>query len=332
MDGRRKVRLLLPPGWSRHAERTWPALWLLHGGVDDYTAWTRDTDVAELTAGTGVIVVMPDGGRCGNYSDWWNYGNGGPPRWETFHMTELRRILERDYRAGTRRVIAGNSMGGLGAMLYAARFPGAFAPRRRSAATSTPCTATSRATTRPAGGRPWPAPAPTGDGCGATPTTRPRSGAPTTRPTSRGGCAASGSGWRAATAGPGRSAGCRSPTRWRPRERPRARVRGPAAHPRHPGDRPLLRRAARLALLAARPARGIPDAHGRPWARLRFRVPAHFARLAARYVTGTGRTRHRFAICPAPLASGIAPPASSRVRARGRTHFETGPRPRLSRL
>ncbi|GAA0581673.1 alpha/beta hydrolase [Actinomadura livida] len=121
-----KVRLLLPPGWTKDTDRTWPTLWLLHGGVDGYTAWTRDTDVAELTARTGVIVVMPNGGRCGNYSDWWNYGEGGTPQWETFHMTELRRILERDYNAGQRRVIAGNSMGGLGAMLYAARFPGMF--------------------------------------------------------------------------------------------------------------------------------------------------------------------------------------------------------------
>ncbi|WP_346047682.1 alpha/beta hydrolase family protein [Actinomadura chokoriensis] len=126
MGGDQKVRLLLPRGWSKDARRTWPALWLLHGGVDDYTAWTRDTDVADLTARSGVIVVMPNGGRCGNYSDWWNYGNGGSPRWETFHMTELRRILESGYRAGDDRVVAGNSMGGLGAMLYAARFPGMF--------------------------------------------------------------------------------------------------------------------------------------------------------------------------------------------------------------
>ncbi|MFE9100827.1 alpha/beta hydrolase [Actinomadura geliboluensis] len=126
MDGRQQVRLLLPRGWSRDGHRTWPTLWLLHGGVDDYTAWTRDTDVARLTAGSGVIVVMPNGGRCGNYSDWWNYGRGGPPRWETFHLTELRHLLERDYRAGTGRVVAGNSMGGLGAMLYAARHPGMF--------------------------------------------------------------------------------------------------------------------------------------------------------------------------------------------------------------
>ncbi|MGI5164152.1 alpha/beta hydrolase [Spirillospora sp. CA-253888] len=123
---RRKVRLLTPRGWSRGASRTWPVLWLLHGGVDDYTAWTRETDVERLTAASDVLVVMPDGGRCGNYSDWWNYGRGGPPRWETFHMDEVRRILERDYRAGSARVIAGNSMGGLGTMEYAARFPGFF--------------------------------------------------------------------------------------------------------------------------------------------------------------------------------------------------------------
>ncbi|MEU9018005.1 alpha/beta hydrolase family protein [Actinomadura sp. NPDC048394] len=127
MGAQEKVRLLLPPGWSRTADRRWPTLWLLHGGVDDYTAWTRDTDVAELTAHSPVIVVMPEGGRCGNYSDWWNYGNGGSPEWETFHMKELRTILENGYRANGHRVVAGNSMGGLGAMLYAARFPGMFA-------------------------------------------------------------------------------------------------------------------------------------------------------------------------------------------------------------
>ena len=123
---REKVRLLLPRGWSRGSSRTWPTLWLLHGGADDYTAWTRDTDVERLTRDSGVLVVMPNGGRCGNYSDWWNHGKGGPPAWERFHMVEVRGILERHYGAGRRRVIAGNSMGGLGTMLYAARFPGMF--------------------------------------------------------------------------------------------------------------------------------------------------------------------------------------------------------------
>ncbi|MCW2885164.1 MAG: S-formylglutathione hydrolase FrmB [Streptosporangiaceae bacterium] len=126
IDGVQKVRLLLPRGWSKSAHRTWPVLWLLHGGADDYTAWTKNTDVADLARDSGVIVVMPNGGRCGDYTDWWNYGNGGSPQWETFHMTDLRQILERGYRAGKARAIAGNSMGGLGAIEYAARFPGMF--------------------------------------------------------------------------------------------------------------------------------------------------------------------------------------------------------------
>jgi S-formylglutathione hydrolase FrmB len=121
-----RVRLLLPAEWSRSAHRSWPVLWLLHGGFDDYTAWTVKGNAARLTAASGAIVVMPDAGRCGWYSNWWNHGRGGSPKWETFHLTEVRKLLERGYHAGTKRVIAGQSMGGFGAMSYAARHPGMF--------------------------------------------------------------------------------------------------------------------------------------------------------------------------------------------------------------
>ncbi|MFI7299542.1 alpha/beta hydrolase-fold protein [Streptomyces sp. NPDC050121] len=40
----------------------------------------------------------------------------GPPVWETFHLGELRPLLEHSYGAGTRRVVAGLSMGGLGSL------------------------------------------------------------------------------------------------------------------------------------------------------------------------------------------------------------------------
>jgi diacylglycerol O-acyltransferase / trehalose O-mycolyltransferase len=69
---------------------------------------------------------MPEGGEVGFYSDWYNRGRGGPPRWETFHLLELGQLLERNYRAGSRRAVAGLSMGGLGAVAYAARHPGLF--------------------------------------------------------------------------------------------------------------------------------------------------------------------------------------------------------------
>ena len=125
------VRLLLPAGWSRTAVaagRTWPALWLLHGlgrGAD-HTSWTANTALERMAGGHGVIVVMPEGGRYGHYSDWWNRGLGGPPRWETFHLVELRTLLERRYGAGTERAIAGAGMGGTGALAYTARHRGLF--------------------------------------------------------------------------------------------------------------------------------------------------------------------------------------------------------------
>jgi len=122
-----KVRLLTPDGWDqRRPGQHWPVLYLLHGCCDDYTSWIRETDVEDLPALRRVLVVMPDGGRAGFYSDWWNNGRAGPPRWERFHLRELRSLLEERYGAGPQRAIAGPSMGGFGALSYAARNPGMF--------------------------------------------------------------------------------------------------------------------------------------------------------------------------------------------------------------
>ncbi|MQY09305.1 alpha/beta hydrolase [Actinomadura macrotermitis] len=119
------VRLLLPKGWSRTASRTWPVVFALQGGRDDYTSWTRETDIEGLAARWDVIVVMPTGGINGSYTDWWNDGKGGTPRWESFHTGELVEMLK-GYRAGDRRAVMGVSSGGQGAMAYAARHPGMF--------------------------------------------------------------------------------------------------------------------------------------------------------------------------------------------------------------
>jgi diacylglycerol O-acyltransferase / trehalose O-mycolyltransferase len=118
------VRLLLPPGFDRYPHRKWPTLYLLHGCCDGdtgYRSWTDKTDVEALSAHAGVLIVMPEAGAAGFYSDWLS-----GPRWETFHLTELRRIVERDYRSGPLRAVAGLSMGGFGALSYAARHPGFF--------------------------------------------------------------------------------------------------------------------------------------------------------------------------------------------------------------
>ena len=121
------VRLLVPTGWSRTASRTWPVLYLLHGGNDDYTSWTRETDIEAFSAAAQVLIVMPEAGRDAIYTDWYDTA-GGPNAglWETFHLTELWSLLQSSYRAGDARSVAGISSGGLGAVTYAARHPGMF--------------------------------------------------------------------------------------------------------------------------------------------------------------------------------------------------------------
>jgi diacylglycerol O-acyltransferase / trehalose O-mycolyltransferase len=126
--GKQRARLLLPAGFETEPNRTWPVLYLLHGSDDpeSFGSWTRYTDVKDLTAKTNLLVVMPEAGHHGYYSDWWNGGKGGDPMWETFHTVELLQLLERNWHAGERRAAAGLSMGGMGAMAYAARHPGMF--------------------------------------------------------------------------------------------------------------------------------------------------------------------------------------------------------------
>jgi diacylglycerol O-acyltransferase/trehalose O-mycolyltransferase len=122
-----KVRLITPRGWDRRrGHERWPVLFLLHGCCDTYDSWTRETDVETLPALRDVLVVTPEAGAVGFYSDWYNGGAGGPPRWETFHLLEVRQLLERGYGAGSRRVVAGLSMGGFGALSYAARHRSLF--------------------------------------------------------------------------------------------------------------------------------------------------------------------------------------------------------------
>ena len=124
--GEVQVRLLLPSKFDSATTTDWPVLYLLHGAAGNHEDWTNFTDVKALTEPTDLLVVMPDGGANGWYTDHWNLGTGGQPAWETFHLTELRQLLERNWHAGDKRAIAGLSMGGLGAMDYAARNPGMF--------------------------------------------------------------------------------------------------------------------------------------------------------------------------------------------------------------
>ncbi|RDI46349.1 alpha/beta hydrolase [Nocardia mexicana] len=120
------VRLLVPPGWSKNANQTWPTVWVLHGGFDDHKSWTEKGNLEQLTANSNAIFVMPETSWCSAYSNWYNGGRYGAPAWETYVTEDLRTIMETTYKANTTRAIAGNSMGGLGSMKLAAAHQGMY--------------------------------------------------------------------------------------------------------------------------------------------------------------------------------------------------------------
>ncbi len=122
------ARLLLPKDWNARPNATWPTLYLLpgYGDIRDYQAWTYYTNVASFLADKDVLTVLPSDGMAGFFTNWYNGGHYGPPAWETYHTRELPRIIESAWRGGTRRAIAGLSLGGYGAITYAAKNPGMY--------------------------------------------------------------------------------------------------------------------------------------------------------------------------------------------------------------
>ncbi len=129
VTGETRVRVLLPAGYDPAGDRRYPVLYLLHGGTGTYRDWSTTGDAEAISADYPLIIVMPDGSGYGSYMDWWNFGAGGPPMWETYHLRQLLPWIDEHYRTiadRDGRAIAGLSMGGGGTMHYAARHPDLF--------------------------------------------------------------------------------------------------------------------------------------------------------------------------------------------------------------
>ncbi|MEU1951887.1 alpha/beta hydrolase-fold protein [Nocardia rhamnosiphila] len=121
------VNVLLPDDYLTSG-RTYPVLYLLHGGGEDFRQFDF-LGIRELTAGKPIIVVMPDGGRAGWYSNPVS-SFVGPRNWETFHIAQLLPWIEANFRTYAEydgRAVAGFSMGGFGALKYTAKYYGHFA-------------------------------------------------------------------------------------------------------------------------------------------------------------------------------------------------------------
>ena len=122
------VRVLLPAGYGA-SSRHYPVLYLLHGALGDQTSWTVQGDAERITAGRPLIVVMPASGAGGGYVNWFDRGEGRHD-WERYHIDQLIPWIDAHFRTRPGRdgrAVAGLSMGGFGAMSYAARHPDRFA-------------------------------------------------------------------------------------------------------------------------------------------------------------------------------------------------------------
>jgi enterochelin esterase-like enzyme len=97
----RKYAIYLPPDYET-SQRSYPVLYLLHGGGDDQTGWVQfgevlhiaDRSISDGTA-TPMIIVMPDAntGQRGYFND-----ISGDWRYEDFFFQEFMPFVEKTYR------------------------------------------------------------------------------------------------------------------------------------------------------------------------------------------------------------------------------------------
>ena len=128
----RKFAIYLPPDYES-SKRSYPVLYLLHGGGDDQTGWVQFGEVLHITDkainegnATAMIIVMPDASavRRGYFNDPKNEW-----RYEDFFFEEFMPFVEKTYRIkGEKRyrAVAGLSMGGGGSFMYALHHPEFF--------------------------------------------------------------------------------------------------------------------------------------------------------------------------------------------------------------
>ncbi len=72
-------------------------MYLLHGGAQDFRKFDFEDDIRGLTAGRPLIVVMPDGGTAGWYSNPVT-SYAGPRNYESFHIGQLLPWIDANFR------------------------------------------------------------------------------------------------------------------------------------------------------------------------------------------------------------------------------------------
>ncbi|MCS3737649.1 alpha/beta hydrolase [Mucilaginibacter dorajii] len=121
-----KAAVVLPDAY-KGSTKTFPVIYLLHGGTGNYRDWLSKTDdkllLHKLADQYQVIIVTPDGGPMSYYFD---SQLDKASQYETFITKELVQQVDGTYRTINNRkgrIIAGLSMGGHGALYLSALHP-----------------------------------------------------------------------------------------------------------------------------------------------------------------------------------------------------------------
>jgi len=127
----REYAVYLPKSYASSPEKSYPVLYLLHGGGGSHTDWEKQ---GHLTAAANqiiaandaceMIIICPEAGKT-----FMNYFNNPDWRYEDYFFQELIPFIEANYRVKAdkkNRAIAGLSMGGGGTIVYASHHPQLF--------------------------------------------------------------------------------------------------------------------------------------------------------------------------------------------------------------
>lgn len=115
LDEHKQMNVIVPPGRGPY-----PVLYVLHGLSDDHDTWIVRTRIERYVDGRRLMVVFPNAGR----SFYVNDPRPGGHRYEDHIIQDVIGQVDRTFptiRSRRSRAVAGQSMGGYGAMMLAMR-------------------------------------------------------------------------------------------------------------------------------------------------------------------------------------------------------------------
>jgi enterochelin esterase-like enzyme len=128
----RTFSIYLPAGYNEN-NRSYPVLYLFHGGGGDHSTWIQSGEVQSIAdktisegRATPMIIVMPNAKE--KVKGYYNFILGGF-NYEDFFFQELIPHIEENFRVRSKsrfRAVAGQSMGGGGTIFYALHHPELF--------------------------------------------------------------------------------------------------------------------------------------------------------------------------------------------------------------